>query len=342
MGFTLVVLRRLGSSVIAVIGASLLAFVILRVIPANPARVIVGPLAPQEAVDAQVHHMGLDQPLYTQYWRYISQFFTGDWGFSYSAGQPVAEQFSARFAATIELALYAFVLALVGAVVLALASTYRRRPVVDGSVRAAAFFGMGTPPFWLGLILLLVFFADLGIAPGPEGRLGADVAPPTDITGLYTVDALVTGQIGLMFEAFWHLMLPCITLALAPCAYLTRLLRANLLEVSREPFIAVARSKGVRRWSAYSRHALPNAFLPTLTASGIIFAQLLGGSVLIEKLFAWPGVGDLVAESILVQDYAVVQGFVLLSAVVYVLLSLVVDVLAGVIDPRVRRGSSVA
>jgi peptide/nickel transport system permease protein len=336
-----VVIRRFLSSFTAVAGASILGFVILRVFPSNPARAIVGPLAPQEAVQAQFERMGLDQPIYTQYWRYISQFVTGDWGYSYSAGQSVHEQMSARFAASFELAIYAFILALVFAIVFALIATYRYRPVVDGSIRAVAFFGMGTPPFWFGLILLLIFFSSFGLVPGPDGRLGGNIQAPSDITGLYAVDALLTGNFSVFWDAFKHLILPTVTLAFAPFSYLVRLLRANLLDVSREPFIAVARSKGLSRWAAFSRHALPNAFVPTLTASGIIFAQLLGGSVLVESLFNWPGIGALVAQSILVQDYAVVQGFLLLSAVAYVLVNLTVDILCGVIDPRVRRPSAV-
>jgi peptide/nickel transport system permease protein len=338
----LVVLRRCASSFIAVVGASILGFVILRVLPSNPARAIVGPLAPPEAVAAQVQRMGLNDPIYTQYWDYISQFVTGDWGYSYTAGQSVHQQMSSRFAASLELAIYAFVVALLLAIVCALISTYRHRPAVDRTVRGVAFFGMGTPPFWFGLILLLVFFSGLGLVPGPDGRLGANVPPPTHVTGLFAVDALITGNFSTFWDAFKHLILPVLTLAFAPFSYLVRLLRANLLDVSREPFIAVARSKGLSRWEAFSRHALPNAFVPTLTASGIIFAQLLGGSVLVESLFNWPGIGALVAQSILVQDYAVVQGFLLLSAVAYVLINLTVDILCGVIDPRVRRPSAVA
>jgi ABC-type dipeptide/oligopeptide/nickel transport system permease component len=160
--------------------------------------------------------------------------------------------------------------------------------------------------------------------------------PPPEVTRLYTVDALIAGQPGVFLDALRHLFLPAVALGLAPFAYLVRLLRANLLEVSREPFIVVVRSKGIGRWTAFARHALPNAFLPTLTASGLLLAQLLGGSVLVEKVFNWPGVGALVVDSILRQDYAVVQAFILLSAFAYVSINLVVDVLYGVIDPRVR------
>ena len=166
--------------------------------------------------------------------------------------------------------------------------------------------------------------------------MAVDTQAPDSITHFYTVDALLRGQFGVFIDAVRHLLLPAITLGLAPFAYLVRLLRANLLEVSREPFIVVVRSKGIGRLMAFARHALPNAFLPTLTAAGLILAQLLSGSVLVEVVFNWPGIGALVADSILRQDYAVVQTFILLSAFAYVIVNLVVDILYGVIDPRIR------
>lgn len=327
---------RLLSSVAAIFGASIVSFFFLRLVPGNPARLILGQFASQDAIDQLVHDMGLDQPFLVQYWRYVSGFFTGDWGYSYSTGQAVTTQLGHRLPATIELGLYAFLFAFVGALVLALVATYRRRPVVDGTVRAVSFFGLGTPPFWFGLVLLIVFFDKLGIAPGPDGRLGVTATPPPHVTGLYTFDALVTGRFGTLVDALAHLVLPAITLGLAPLAFLVRLLRANLLEVAHEPFIVVVRSKGVGRFAAFARHALPNAFLPTLTASGLLLGQLLAGSVLVERVFNWPGAGALVTDGILRQDYAVVQAFILLSATIYVVVNFAVDVLYGVIDPRVR------
>jgi peptide/nickel transport system permease protein len=155
-----------------------------------------------------------------------------------------------------------------------------------------------------------------------------------------TVDALLARQWGTFKDAVAHLILPAVSLGLAAFAFLVRLLRASLLEVSREPFLVVVRSKGVSRWGAHTRHALPNAFLPTLTAAGLLFANLIAGSVLVEKVFNWPGIGALVADSILRQDFSVVEAFVMLSACVYVLINLAVDLLYGVIDPRVRTGES--
>ena len=327
---------KLFGAVTSVFGASIIAFVFMRMLPGNPARLIVGPLASANAIKQQEIAMGLDKPLPTQYWRYIKGFFTGDWGFAYSAGEPVKHEIVTRLPASAELGLYAFLFAFVLAVVFALLATYRHRPIVDAIVRAVSFFGLGTPPFWFGLIVLLLFSQVWHVFPGPDGRLGPNTAPPPTYTHFYTIDALAAGQWSTFWSAFTHLMLPAITLGLAPFSYLVRLLRANLLDISRESFIVVVRSKGLGRWPAFSHHALPNAFLPTLTASGLLLAQLLAGSVLVETVFNWPGIGALVVDSILRQDYAVVQTFVLLSAVAYVVVNAAVDILYGVVDPRVR------
>jgi len=341
-GMPRLIAGRTLSSLSAIFGASLISFIFLRLVPGNPARLFLGQFASQDAVDKLVEQMGLKDPIYVQYYKYMWGFLRGDWGFSYTTGQPVTTQLGHRLPATIELGLYAFLFAFVGAVALAVIATYRRRPVVDGSVRAMSFFGLGTPPFWFGLVLLVVFSERLHLFPGPDGRLSIDSTQPPSITGLYTVDALVTGNFATFADALWHIVLPAIALGLAPLAFLVRLLRANLLDVSREPFIVVVRSKGIGRFSAFARHALPNAFLPTLTAAGLILGQLLAGSVLVEKVFNWPGAGALVTDGILRQDYAVVQAFILLSAVVYVVVNLVVDILYGVIDPRVRVVTAVA
>ncbi len=328
-------LRMLGS-VGAVFGATILAFVIMRLLPGNPARLILGPLATHKAVSSLDQQIGLDKPIYVQYWRYISDFFRGNWGYSYTEGENVRKLIGERAPATIELALYSFGFTMLAAVGLALASTYRHRPFVDRIVRGISYVGFGTPPFFLALLLLIVFFTTFHLLPGPEGRLGVQATPPPTVTGMYTIDALLAGEIGTFWEALEHLILPSLALGISSFSFLVRLLRANLLEISREPFITVARGKGLRRWTAFRRHALPNAFLPTLTAGGLVLGEFLAGSVLIERVFNWPGVGSLVFDAIVKQDYSIVQVFILLSAVMFVLVNLAVDLLYAVIDPRVR------
>jgi ABC-type dipeptide/oligopeptide/nickel transport system permease component len=329
-------IKKLAGAAVTIFGASIISFVLLRILPGDPARLIAGPLAPASAVEAVYRQLGLDQPIHIQYYRYISAFVRGDWGFSFSSGTPVREIISTRLPATIELALYAFVIAITGAILLALLATYRRQPALDRIVRSLSSFGQGVPSFWFALLSLMLFFEFLGILPGPDGRLDPRSLPPLHVTGLFTVDALLSGRADLFWEALTYLILPTVSLALPPFAFLVRLLRANLLEVSREPFILVVRSKGISRWVTFLNHALPNAFLPTLTASGLVLAELLTGSVLIEKIFSWPGVGSLVVDSILRQDYAVAQAFFLLSATAYVVVNMAIDFLYGAVDPRTR------
>jgi ABC-type dipeptide/oligopeptide/nickel transport system permease component len=334
-----VVTRRLLGSVGAILGATILAFIILRALPGNPARLIVGPLGTPQAVASVEHQIGLDKPIFTQYWLYISHFFEGNWGYSYADGKSVSSLIGERLPATIELALFSFAITMFFAVACALLVTYRRRPLADRILRGVAYLGFGTPPFFVALLLLILFFRSFHILPGPEGRLGLQANPPPTVTHLYTIDALIAGQFGTFWAALKHLILPGVALGLASFSFIVRLLRANLLEISREPFITVARGKGLRRWTAFRRHALPNAFLPTLTAGGLVLGEFLAGSVLIERVFNWPGVGSLVFDAIVKQDFAIVQTFILLSAVMFVLVNLVVDLLYAVIDPRVRISS---
>jgi len=330
-----ILIGRLLAALTAVFGASVVAFVLLRALPSDPARLIVGPLASEEALQAQIRRMGLDRPLVEQYWIYATDFVRGDWGFSYVAGVPVRQLMAQRLPASIELGIAAFFIATLLAVSLAVFATYVRRGV-DLPVRVSSFLALGIPPFWFGLISLMVFFEWLGIAPGPVGRLAFAERPPT-ITGLFVFDAIITGRWATAWEAVAHLVLPAVALALAPYGYVVRLLRANVLDSARAPHVRVALSKGISRWRAHRKHVVPNAILPTLTASGLLLAQLLGGSVLVEKVFNWPGVGTLVVDAILRQDFAVVQAFILLSALIYVFVNFIVDVLYGVIDPRLRR-----
>jgi ABC-type dipeptide/oligopeptide/nickel transport system permease component len=331
-----VIAYRVLGSIAAIFGASLLAFLIMRVLPGDPARQILGPFASQNAIAEVNSQLGLDEPFFAQYFHYITDFFSGDWGYSYALNAPVQELFVDRFPATIELALFSFMITMIASVSLALLSTYRHRPITDTIVRGASYIGFGTPPFFLAVLLLIIFFKTLHLLPGPEGRLAVGATPPPAVTHLYPIDALLAGQLGTFWESFQRLLLPSIALGIGSFSFMVRLLRANLLEVSREPFLLVARGKGLPRWTAFRRHALPNAFLPTLTSAGLVLGEFLAGSVLVEEVFDWPGIGSLVFEAIVKQDFAIVQSFILLSAVLFVLVNLLVDILYAVIDPRVR------
>lgn len=327
--------NRITSSTATVLIASLIAFVILRVLPGDPAQVALGSLASKSALEAKRIALGLDQPVLVQYARYIWSFLRGDWGYSYGYGAPVRSLIAGRLAASLELAMYTFFLVVAATAVLALFAVYRGG-WADRLVRWLSFLGLGTPPFWLGIVLLLVFAQHFHWLPGPEGRLSVNDVVPPHMTGFYTLDALIAGRFSTFLDAVRHLVLPVFTLWLPAFAFLVRLLRANLLEVTREPFLTVAQSKGLTRWGALWRHGLPNGVLPTLTGTGLVLAEFFGGSVLVERVFNWPGVGNLIADSISRKDFSVVQTFILLSAVIYVMVNLVVDLLYGVVDPRTK------
>jgi ABC-type dipeptide/oligopeptide/nickel transport system permease component len=329
--------ERVGGALLTLLLASLVAFVVLRLLPGDPARLILGPFASSSALAAQRAALGLDQPLYVEYISYLGGFITGHWGFDYSTGQPILSEVVARLPASLELGFYALLMAFVGAVVTAVASVHFRWKGPDYLFRAGAYFSLGSPPFWVGLMALVVFAEYLNVLPGPTGRLSIGASPPPTITHFYTFDAILTAQWGTLGDALSHLVLPAATLGLASYGYLYRLLRNSLLQVVDEEFMAVCSSKGLTRSQAMFRHALPNSLLPTVTAGGLLVAQLVAGSVLVETVFDWPGVGQLVVNSILVKEYGVVEAFVLLSAIAFVGVNLVVDALYVVIDPRVRR-----
>jgi peptide/nickel transport system permease protein len=330
---------RLSGAIVTLFIASVAVFVILRMLPADPARLILGPLASAAALQHERAVLGLNQPLYVQYVDYVVGFVHGNWGFDYGTGAPVLKEVVTRLPASLELGFYAMLFAVIGALAGAVASVGARSRVVDSVCRAVAFVGLGSPPFWIGLMALVLFAEYLHVLPGPVGRLGVGVSAPPATTHFYTWDALIAGQWGTFANAMEHILLPALTLGLAPFGYLFRLLRHSLREVSDEDFLLVCQGKGLTRWQALMRHGVPNALLPALTALGLLVAQLVAGSVLVEAVFNWPGVGQLVVNSVLAREYGVVEAFVILSALAFIAVNLIVDSLYVVIDPRLRRPS---
>jgi peptide/nickel transport system permease protein len=328
------VIRRVLWTIAVLFAASLIAFLLLRVAPGDPAREILGPVATPAAVQNLRNEMGVNKPIFAQYEIYMSHLLRGDFGTSWQDREAVGKELGQRLPATIELALYAILLSIVLAIPIGVLAASHRR--FDRASRWGAVIGLGTPSFWLGLLLILLFFTKLKIAPAPFGRLNPGVTPPPKVTGLYTVDALIAGQPSVFFDALGHLVLPAVVLGLPLTAYLSRIVRRSMADVSRLDFVRTARAKGAGERRVLFRHALPNAMLPVITLSALAFGDLLAGAVLVEAVFSWPGVGGWVAQSILSQDYAPVQAAIILAALVYSLLNLAADVLYGVVDPRVR------
>lgn len=330
--------KRLGIAAATILGASLFSFFLLRKLPGDPARLIGGELADQATLASLRQSMGLDKPLPAQFWSYLGALLRGDLGFSYSTGQPVTTLVSTRLPATVELGLTGVFTAVVLAMVLGAIAVYRRRRGADVALRAASSLAMGSPPFWLALVAILLLSVKVGVFPGPEGRLSSGAIPPPPVTGLYTVDALLAGQLGTFVDALRHLLLPALIIAVGPFAFLSRLFRSQLRNTLREPFIVVARSRGLTRGAVFMRHAVPNSVLSLVAATSMLFAELMTGSVLVEKIFGWPGVGSLTVEAILQKDFSVVQGVILLSAALYVAVSFLADIVYVAVDPRIRAG----
>ncbi|GAA1498476.1 ABC transporter permease [Paeniglutamicibacter kerguelensis] len=331
--------RRICVAATTIFGASIFAFILLRVVPGDPARAIAGDMATDESVAALRSEMGLDQNLLVQYWRYVRNIFTGDLGFSYSTGDTVTNLLADRLPATIELGLLAVLFAIGASVLFASLAVYSNRPWADRLLRGASSLAMGSPPFWIALLALMVFSVQFGLFPGPEGRLSPGLVPPEPVTGLYSVDALLSGDASLALNALWHLVLPAAIIAIGPFAFLSRLYRSQLRTTRRETFVMVARSHGLTKFPVFHRHIAPHGLLSILPAGSLLLADLLTGSLLVEKVFGWPGIGSMTADAIIQKDFAVVQAVLLLAAILYVVVSLLADLTLTTVDPRTRVGA---
>lgn len=334
MGISLYILRRLGYLALALFGVSLITFIVTRVLPGNPVYLIVGVQADQAIADAVAARLGLDLPLYEQYFRFLRQLAAGDLGSSWRTGNPVRFDVAARWPATIELASFSLLVALIWSIPLGVLAGLRRRSIADRIASALSGFGVSIPEFWLGMILILVFFGILGVAPPPLGRT-VGVVPPT-ATGFYTVDAVIAGDLGAMRAALTQLLLPAITLGFVIGAPLLRVTRTFMREAMSSQYVRSARALGVPQHQIVLRHALPNVLLPVTTMLAMLYGYLLGGTVLVEYVFAWPGIGKYAVDSISASDYAPVMAAVLLSAVSYLVVYLVTDILHFFVDPRTR------
>lgn len=334
MAIGLYVFRRLGYLLIALFIVSLITFVVTRVLPGNPVYLIVGVQADQAIADAVAARLGLDLPIHEQYLRYLQQLVVGDLGSSWRTGNPVSFDIAARWPATIELASVALIVALVWSIPLGIIAGLRERSISDRIASTLSGFGVSIPEFWLGMVLILIFFGVLGVAPPPLGRtLGA---VPATVTGFLTVDALIAGDLAAFAAAARQIVLPAVTLGFVIGAPLLRTTRTFMREAMQSQYVRSARALGVPRRSIVLRHALPNVLLPVTTMLAMLYGYLLGGTVLVEYVFAWPGIGKYAVDSISASDYAPVMAAVLLSAISYLVVYLVTDVLHFFIDPRTR------
>jgi len=335
----LLIARRLLGALPNLFGIVLITFLLTRALPGDPAAFFAGGAGSQEAVEQVREKLGLNRTLPEQFWIYLKDLARGDLGQALSTGQPVREEILTRLPASLELVLASLLFAVSIAIPLGIAAA--RRPIswVDHACRLVTTAGVSLPTFFTGLLLAYLFYFVLGWAPSPIGRLDPYLSAPPAVTGLYTVDALLAGDLKLFFAALRQMILPVLTLGIFVLAPLARMTRASMLSVLSADFIRTARASGLSTPTVLVRYALRNALLPVVTTLGMVFSFLLGMSVIVEKVFAWPGVGSFALEALVASDYAPVQGFVLTMAVLYTLLNLTIDLLYVVIDPRVRLGS---
>jgi peptide/nickel transport system permease protein len=333
----LYIARRLVFLFFLMIGISLIVFILSHAVPSDPvvANLSQRNLSNPEMVAAFREKWGLDKPLYQQYLSYLKNLLQGDLGVSIRTQRPVFADLARYYPATVELACFGIVFAIVFGISFGVISAIKRNTLTDHLLRGLSVFGVSVPSFWLALIMLFFFYLILGIAPGP-GRISARITPPAAITGFFTLDALLMGNIPLFIDALRHLVLPGVCLGMFTMGLITRTTRSNLLEILSQDYIRTASAKGVRHRDVIQKHALGNALIPVVTVIGVGFGNLLSGMVLVETIFAWPGIGQYAFQSAQNLDFPAIVGVSLLIALNYVLINLIVDLLYGILDPRVR------
>jgi peptide/nickel transport system permease protein len=328
------VVRRLLLLVPILLGLSILVFVWLRALPGGPAEALLGERATPETVAAIERQYGLDEPIYTQYFRFLENAIRLDFGESTRSRRPVTEELSERFPATVELALGAMLFSVLLGIPLGFVAAKRYGTLVDHASLVASLIGISIPIFFLAILLKYVFAVQLGWLP-TVGRASVliELEHPT---GFYILDSILTANWAAFWDCIRHLILPAIALGTIPLAIIARITRASVLDVQNEDYVRTARAKGLSPGVVDRRHVMRNALLPVTTIIGLQVGLLLSGAVLTEKVFAWPGIGSWLVDAIRDRNYPVLQCGILFIAVVFVIVNLVVDVLYGVLNPRIR------
>ena len=326
--------QRLLSALPVLLLVAIIIFSLVRLIPGDPAVALLGEGATDQQVAALRTQLRLDEPLLDQFTGYIGGLLQGDWGKSLRTNRAIRTELLQRLPATIELSLLALFLALLVGLPLGLFSAVWANKSFDHISRVLALIGVSAPVFWLALVLQVVFAIYLGLLP-VSGRLDVFLRPPR-ITGFLLLDSLLLADGQLFWSALSHLLLPAGVLAAFLAATIARLLRTSMLEELQQDYVRTARSKGLGSRAVLIRHVLRNSLLPTITITGLKFAELLGGAILTETVFAWPGMGRYMFEAIKSRDYPVIQGGTLLFALIFILSSLLVDSLYGYLNPRIR------
>ncbi len=325
--------RRVLILIPTLLGVSVLVFLMLHLTPGDPAELLLGERATDSALQEIRRHLGLDQPLHVQYGMFLKRLLQGDLGETIWTRQKVWHEVKQRFPATIELSLAALAISCFFGILFGIVSATRQYSVFDYLSMVGALVGVSMPIFWLGLVFMLIFSLELGWLP-LSGRLSIGIELQT-ITNFYVLDALLTRNWVALRDVLWHIIMPAVTLSTIPTAIVARMTRSSMLEVLRQDYIKTAKAKGLSRFAVTFKHAFRNALIPVVTTIGLQFGVLLGGAILTETIFAWPGVGKWMYDAVMQRDYMVIQGGTLFIAAIFVVINLMVDVLYAVINPRI-------
>ena len=331
------VLRRALLAIPALLGITLITFLVSHLLPADMVLVNLGDQAVRSPalVQAFKHRWGLDRPISVQYLVYMGSLFRGNLGTSIATHRPVAAEIALSLPATLELCTLAMSVALAAGLLLGVLAAVTRNSVVDMVVRGLSTVGVAIPTFWFAILLLSLVYFRMGWAP-PPGRLSAGINPPDAITGMYLVDSLIHGQPDVFVDALWHIILPATVVATVCLGYVTRIMRASMLEALSEDYVRTARAKGLTTWAIVIRHALRNSLIPVITIGGTLYAQIMSGTVMAETIYSWPGIGRYAFTSAASLDFPAVMGVALMVGLMYVAVNLCVDTLYVLINPRVR------
>jgi len=328
------IFRRILILIPTLLGVSIIIFLMLRITPGDPAELLLGERATEKALHEIREHLGLNEPLYVQYGKFIKRLMKGDLGETIWSRQKVWIEVKERFPATIELSVAALFISCFFGIIFGIISATRPYSIFDYLSMLGALIGVSMPIFWLGLVFMLIFSVNLGWLP-LSGRLSVGIDLKV-ITNFYILDAVLTQNWAALKDAIWHIIMPAVTLSTIPMAIVARMTRSSMLEVLRQDYIKTAKAKGLSQFSVTFKHALRNALIPVVTTIGLQFGVALGGAILTETIFAWPGVGKWMFDAVMKRDYMVIQGGTLFIAAVFVVINLVVDVLYAVINPRIN------
>lgn len=326
-------IRRILILIPVLLGVSVIVFLMLHLTPGDPAELLLGERATNEALHEIREHLGLNEPLYVQYGMFLKRLMKGDLGETIRTRQKVWIEIKQRFPATIELAVTALFIACLFGITLGIISATKQYSIFDYASMLAALTGVSMPIFWLGLVLMLIFSVNLGWLP-LSARLSIDVDLRI-ITNIYTLDALLTRNWVALKDALWHLIMPAVTLSTIPMAIIARMTRSAMLDVLRQDYIRTAKAKGLSQFKVVFKHGLRNALIPVVTTVGLQFGVTMGGAILTESIFAWPGVGKWMYDAVAQRDYMVIQGGTLFIAALFILINLCVDILYAIINPRI-------